>query len=415
VCDGTYSPTPPTFSHNDVFSAAGQAWSGICTSAASANGNISSDPQFVSAAAGDYHLQPTSPAVDAGDNNVQNLPKQDHDGKARIVDGNNDCIGTVDLGAYELQATVQANLLPTSLSFPNQVVGTASNPLPVILNSTGSTCFQISGYNISSDFAQTNTCGSGVAAGHSCSVYVTFTPSTAGLRAGTLSVSGNLTGATPSVSLSGTGVAVAPTLTPTSLAFNNQIVGTRSGAQTVTLTVNGLVPLAISGIATSGDFVQSNNCPASLNPGSSCTISVSFQPSVAGAATGTLSISDDGSGSPQNVVLSGNGLDYFVSATPSSVTIKSGGKAHYTVTVTELGGSFSSSASLSCSGIPAASKCSFSPAAVTPGSGSTSSALTVQTTAGKGPSGTPAGTYKITISGSSGALTRSSSVTLVVN
>jgi hypothetical protein len=417
VCDGLYSPVPPTFSHNDAFSATGAAWGGICTSMAGANGNISSDPQFVNGAAGDYHLQPSSPAIDAGDNSAQNLPKQDHDAKTRIVDGNNDCVSTVDLGVYELQAAVSASFSPLSLSFSDQPVGTSSNPSPVVLNSTGSSCFQISGYAISPDFTQTNTCGSGVPAGRSCTVYVKFTPSTTGLRTGTLSVSGNLTGAAPSVSLSGTGIAAAPTLSTNSLAFGDQIVGTQGASQTVILTASAPVALAISSITVSGAFVQNNNCPASLGPGASCSINVYFQPSIYGPASGTLSIADDGLGSPQNVALSGNGLDYSVSATPSSVTINSGGKASYTVVVSELGGSFNNSVSLSCTGLPAASTCSFSPAAVSPGSGSAISALTIQTSRHKGMSGsgTPSGTYTITITGTSGMLNRSRHVTLIMN
>jgi uncharacterized membrane protein len=135
---------------------------------------------------------------------------------------------------------------------------------------------------------------------------------------------------------------------------------------------------------------------------------------MAGAITGALTIVDNGLGSPHTVTLSGTGLDFSVSAAPSSVTINSGAKANYTITVSELGGSFNHNVSLSCSGLPAQSNCSFSPSGSTPGNGSVNSALTIQTTQANGTSGTQAGTYTITITGKSDSLARSTTVTLIV-
>jgi len=65
---------------------------------------IHSDPQFVDAAGGDYHLKDTSPCIDAGDNSlVPSGVDKDLDGNQRIVDGNNDGTSIVDIGAYEYQ------------------------------------------------------------------------------------------------------------------------------------------------------------------------------------------------------------------------------------------------------------------------------------------------------------------------
>lgn len=95
LCDTTYSTTPPVLDHNDVFNAGGPAVQGSCSSAIGSSGNISADPKFVSST--DFHLQATSPAVDAGNNAAPSLPATDFDGLPRIN-------GTVvDLGAYELQ------------------------------------------------------------------------------------------------------------------------------------------------------------------------------------------------------------------------------------------------------------------------------------------------------------------------
>jgi len=64
---------------------------------------IHSDPQFVNAANGDYHLKSTSACMDTGNNTYISGVDKDLDGKPRIVDGNNDGSSTVDIGAYEYQ------------------------------------------------------------------------------------------------------------------------------------------------------------------------------------------------------------------------------------------------------------------------------------------------------------------------
>jgi hypothetical protein len=71
------------------------------------------------------------------------------------------------------------------------------------------------------------------------------------------------------------------------------------------LTNNGTTSLDISSITISGDFSETNNCPASLGAGQFCTIGVTWLKSVAGGfSSGTLSVSDNGGASPQTVPLS---------------------------------------------------------------------------------------------------------------
>src|SRR6185312_12426377 len=102
-------------------------------------------------------------------------------------------------------------------------------------------------------------------------------------------------------------------------------------------------------------------CPASLAPANSCPISVSFTPTAAGLRSGALVVTDDDPvASQQATSLSGTGIDFSVTASPASVTVKGGTTAIYTTTVMGLGGNFSNSVVLSCSGLPAATACSFS-------------------------------------------------------
>jgi PKD domain len=83
---------------------------------------------------GDYHLQQTSPAVDAGDNAAPQIPTLDLDGAARIADGDFDGGARVDLGAYEY-----VNAPPTAAAGPDQtVVGDAGCAALVALDGTGS-------------------------------------------------------------------------------------------------------------------------------------------------------------------------------------------------------------------------------------------------------------------------------------
>jgi len=81
-------------------------------------------------------------------------------------------------------------------------------------------------------------------------------------------------------------------LTPASLTFGSQAVGTTSAAQSITLTNTAETILAIHSISAAGDFGETNNCPAALAPMDSCTIEVSFHPTGAGTRTGTITVSD---------------------------------------------------------------------------------------------------------------------------
>src|SRR5262249_37106212 len=107
------------------------------------------------------------------------------------------------------------------------------------------------------------------------------------------------------------------TLSATRLRFGVQLVGTRSVAQTETLTNAGTTALTISSIAASGDFVQKNDCGSSLPAGESCTIKVAFIPSTKGARTGTVTIIDDAANSPQTIALTGTGT--VVQLSPSAL------------------------------------------------------------------------------------------------
>jgi hypothetical protein len=195
-------------------------------------------------------------------------------------------------------------LSPATLTFATQLVGTTSPAQSVLLSNYGTTSLSISGITANGDFSQTETCGSTLAAGASCAIAVTFSPTASGTRSGTLSVTDNAPSGTQTVSLNGTGTVV--TLSPTSLRFAcvPEPIGhcTCSLSETATLTNTGSTMLNITGITVTGPFSQSSNCPTSLGAGQSCAIRVRWARANGG---GLLSISDNGGGSPQTVPLFG--------------------------------------------------------------------------------------------------------------
>jgi len=154
---------------------------------------------------------------------------------------------------------------------------------------------------------------------------------------------------------------------------------TNSGNATLTITgitITGTNPTDFA--TTTG----SNPCGSTLAAGASCNIYVTFTPASAASFSATLSLADNATGSPQTVALSGSGInpaDFTVSATPGSQSVAPGGSTTFSVTVTSVGGTFTNPVALTVSGLPAGATGNFSPSSVTPGSEGGASTLTVQT------------------------------------
>jgi hypothetical protein len=124
-------------------------------------------------------------------------------------------------------------------------------------------------------------------------------------------------------------------LFPLTLTFGDQLVGSTSATQSVTLVNTGSAALTIGTITTTGDFTHpSKTCGTSLRSGSSCTISVAFAPKSAAPLTGTLTVGRNGT-----VALSGTGILASVSLTlvPSSNPSVYGQAVTFTATLTSTG------------------------------------------------------------------------------
>jgi sugar lactone lactonase YvrE len=298
------------------------------------------------------------------------------------------CNGTAAAGGP------QPVLTPATLNFGSLPVGTTSTAKTATLSNTGGVPQGISSFGFfgpnTSSFSQTNNCGISLAAGASCTISITCTPSASGALGANLGVNFPSPEPQESVALSCTGaVAAAPqaTLTPASADFGSLASGTTSPAQTFTLSNPGNATLSISGITLAGtnasDFaIATNTCGESLAASASCSIAITFTPSATGSFSATLSVADNAAGSPQTSALTGTGTvpaDFTIAASPSTQSVSSGATAAYSVSVTSADGSFTNPVVLTATGLPPGATVTFSPASVTPGSSAAQSSMSIQT------------------------------------
>ncbi len=232
-------------------------------------------------------------------------------------------------------------LTPASLAFGNVAMGTTSAPKNFTVANKGTTA-QALGITLSDGFTQTNTCGSSLAGGASCTISVAFVPTTAAAATGTIAVSAPILASPLSAAVTGTGIAPV-TVTPATLAFSpTQKVGVASAAQSITLQNRATTALAIQSIVASpADYIQTNNCGTSLAANRSCTINVVFTPATAASIPGTLTITDAALGSPQSVALSGTGTlanIRSVTITPTTASIAKGTTLQFVATATYQNG-----------------------------------------------------------------------------
>jgi Bacterial Ig-like domain (group 2) len=199
------------------------------------------------------------------------------------------------------------------------------------------------------------------------------------------------------------------TSSPSLVSFAGQGVGTISAPQIVTLINSGNPPINISGVAVSGDFSQTNTCISTspIATGATCAINVTFVPTAVGTRSGTISISDDSNEPGLTVQLSGTGItDFSISASPATQSVILKNTTTYNVSVASIGG-FTGTVLPSVVGLPASTTASFNPTSISGGSGA--STLKIVTS-----SKTPLGSFTLSVTGTSGALKHSVSVTLTV-
>jgi hypothetical protein len=310
---------------------------------------------------------------------------------------------------------------PWSLQFPAQSLGTVSQAQTVLLRNMGSAALNVASIVASTNFAETDNCGSSVPAAGSCTLSPTFTPNAVGTLAGSITISDDAAGSPHVISLSGTGMGAVVALTPATLTFASRVTGSTSAAQLVTLTNQGNAGLTISNIAITGDFAQTNTCSDTLAAGASCSFNVTFAPTAAGVRTGTLTITDSAAGSPHTVALTGTGTNATpaVSLTPPTLTFSSTkvgatsagqtatltnqGNASLTISNVAVTGDFAQTNNCS-STVAAGANCTFNVTFTPKAGGSRTGALTITDSAAGSP-------HTVTLSGTGADFSLTSSST----
>ena len=306
----------------------------------------------------------------------------------------------------QTQNQVQLSVSPANIAFGSTAVGSTLSQT-VTLTNTGSQNLVFGTLSTSGSgfgYNQASGCGSVLTPGQACTLQAFFAPIAAGSANGQLTINSNANGSPAVIDLSGTGQGAALNLSATSLSFPSVSLG-QSSAQTVTVTAGGNETLSFTGVSLSGassGFSEANTCGASLAPGGSCTITVTYAPTVNGTSTDTLTINSNAyNGAAQQIALSGSGTGPVLALSEASYNFGNvllGQSGSNTLTLTNSGGSSLSLSSISLTGsgagftesngcgssLAAGQSCtvtlSFSPAAL----GAVSNALTIASNAANG-------------------------------
>ena len=340
---------------------------------------------------------------------VSGLPKSAvlslklHNGSRTLV------AGTHGRSVWRVVVGGVAGVAPASLTFGAQGFSLASAPKSVTITNTGSASVTLSSLTInSSEFAlvvpiprrpiPVPTCANAtvLGGGASCAAYVAFTPTAAGARNATLSIVNDGAVSPLTVSLSGTGpTASAVSLLPNPVGFGNVVL---NGDSTIAVALSNATAAAVSlsSFTVPAGYSQTSNCPASLNAGAGCIISVTFQPTSLTTFSGNLAVT--AAGNPVNAAVSGAGTGGAVALARPNTTlggaftapttlspsrpargvhsganlVVAGGMV--TVPIVFAPGDAAGTASLSCVGAPDGSTCNVEPSALTLRGGSSARA-----------------------------------------
>lgn len=236
---------------------------------------------------------------------------------------------TVQVTGNGTAAPVATLSAPGSVDLGNVKVGTTSSGTQVQVTNTGNLPLSVgspqatdnttgAGFNVAS-----NGCSNPVAAGDSCTITVSVSPTVTGALSGVLSIPSNDPASPAAVSLTATG-----TVPQASVDASVGFATSRNVPQTlpVTLKNTGTAELDVAQVSLVGDGTFSNvggNCVGALAPGGSCSAQIKFLPTTSGTSNATLTFTDDdGSvpGSNQQVSLQGTVLLPGIQATPTSVS-----------------------------------------------------------------------------------------------
>jgi hypothetical protein len=290
-------------------------------------------------------------------------------------------------------AAAPMTLSPTTLNFGTVNVG-LSDALPVKVTDTVGTPVSFTALSASGDYAvAAGTCpmvGGSLAAGSSCTLNVTFTPTATGSRTGTLNLATDATQLPLTVALAGNGVEGQLQVTPGALAFGSIDVGA-TATLTLQLLNTGTATLTSIGNALMGtnaaEFDVVAPCSSSsLAPNQGCTETVAFTPAATGTRTATLTVTSSDPHGPSVIALSGTGAvagSFALTVnggTSATLSVASGSPASFPLSVTPLNG-YTGSVALTCTSVTAGeyANCSLLASSLTLNGSAQSSTATINT------------------------------------
>lgn len=280
----------------------------------------------------------------------------------------------------------QLSLAPEALTFGNVDVGAPGVSKNITLTSTGTAPLVISSIFVkdSEDYSQTNDCGSSIPVGASCTITVTFTPTTAGIDNAAVEFVTSAPNHVQDFYFGGTGVvSLSTSVSPSSLSFAVQQVGATSSSQAVTISNTGTGAATFASPTITGpnaaDFHWSDSCGPVIQVSGSCAIAVTYSPVSAGASNASLVILDNSASSPHTVALLGSGSDFAVNGPSGADAVSAGQSANFQISLTTTGGPTVNTTAFSASGNPANTTVTFDPTTIPSGTSSGSVTMTVTT------------------------------------
>jgi hypothetical protein len=207
----------------------------------------------------------------------------------------------------------QVVLTPSSMSFGNVYLGTMVSQTVMVQN-TGNASLTINGVSLTgkgnnTEFRMKNHCPGTLNAGDSCAVDVFFTANQIGSRSNTLSVADNAPGSPQQAGFTATVINPLASFNPTMVNFGTVKQG-HSKTTSVTISNTGTTELTITSVAITGtdmgDFGEVNAC-SGVAPGRSCTVKVTFTPTMTGTRSADLTVMDNTQAGTKNIPLTGKG------------------------------------------------------------------------------------------------------------
>jgi urease beta subunit len=221
-----------------------------------------------------------------------------------------------------------AGLSPSTVDFPDTLLGVSSPDQQVFFTNDGPDPVDVGGVSIGgqdpSDFTVTvdNCTGVTLAASESCELRVGFAPTARGALSAELEVSHTGEGSLATAALSGKGLVRELAVSPGQLDFPATTVNYQGGQQQVEVKNTGDLPVQVNNVFIDGsegaDFNQNNNCGGKLDPEQVCYVNVAFWPHGEGSRNATLHVSSDASRPDETVPLSGTGAPPQLSFEPGS-------------------------------------------------------------------------------------------------